>query len=280
MFEKILFPVDFSLHSDTIMKCVPELKKAGMEKAVFVHAIDPTEASQWANVEEAIATRGKEAEGKMADFISKKMSPLGIAGTYRTGVGLPHHVILKIAEEEQASLIVMGSHGHSYMKGAVLGSVTHKVATLTRVPLLIAKIQSFEGEGEQRVACMKLKDLFRKILYPTDFSSYAQTVLQVITDLKMTEIDAVVVVHIQDTRKLLPYLQHMMGKFNEIDSERLSEIERKLHVAGYKVITILKEGVPFVEVNRIAEEEDVSLIMLASQGKGYIREALMGSVSE
>ena len=125
-----------------------------------------------------------------------------------------------------------------------------------------------------------MKNIFRKVLYPTDFSAYSTSVLQLITRLEKAGIEEVVVVHIQDTRKLFPHLKHRMEEFNRIDSERLAKIRDRLEAFGCKVTTILKAGVPFVEINKIAEMEDVSLIMLSSQGKSAVKEALMGSVSE
>ena len=98
MFKRILFPIDYSLHSDTILRCIPYLKRAGMEEAILVHAIDPREAVLWGNVEATIADRGKKAEDKMEEIISDILSPhKEIRGRCMTAVGLPYQVILKIA---------------------------------------------------------------------------------------------------------------------------------------------------------------------------------------
>jgi len=281
MFKKLLFPIDFSLHSNTMLECIPNLEKAGMEEIILVHVIDPTEAAQWANVQEAITERKREAEKKLKGSISKIIPPHArIKARAMTAVGLPYQVILKIAEEQNISLIVMGSHGHSFLECAVLGSVTYNVMRQARIPVLIAKLQFIEEKGEKKPVCMGMKNIFRKILYPTDFSDNSKSALQLITQLEKTGIEEVVIVHIQDTRSLFPHLKHKMAEFNEIDSERLEKIRKELEHVGYRVKTLLKEGVPFVEINRIAEEEDVSMIILSSQGKSAVKEALMGSVSE
>jgi len=281
MLKKILFPLDFSVHSNTLVGCIPFLKKAGMEELLLVHVIDPTEAAQWANVEEAIATRKKEAGKKMAKALSEILPPHeGIRGRYRIEVGLPHREILRIASEERVNLIIMGSHGHSFLEGALLGSVTHNVIRQTTIPVLIAKITFQEINGEKRPVCMGMDNVFRKILYPTDFSECSLLVLNMIECLKTAGIEEVIVAHIQDTRKLFPHLKSKMEEFNRIDSERLDKIADTIEIMGFKAKTKLKEGVPFVEINRIAEEENVSMIMLGSQGKSAVKEALMGSVSE
>jgi len=281
MFKKILFPIDCSLHSNTILGSIPYLKMVGMEEAILLHVIDPADAVQWESVEEAIAGRQKKAEEKMVEIISEVLSPhTGIRGRHITAVGLPWQVILETAEEEKASLIIMGSHGRSYMEGALLGSVTNSVIRKTKIPVIIAKILFVESDGERKPECMGMEKIFRKILYPTDFSEYSMSVLNVMENLETAGVEEVVITHIQDTRKLFPHLQHRLEEFNRIDSERLAKIRDRLEACGYKVTIFLKEGVPFVEINKIAEEEDVSLIMLSSQGKGAVKEALMGSVSE
>ena len=125
-----------------------------------------------------------------------------------------------------------------------------------------------------------MQNIFRKILCPTDFSESSISVLRLIRHLEKSGTEEVIVVHIQDTRKLLPHLKHKMKEFNQIDSERLAKIRTQLEPAGYKVKTILQEDVPSVAINKIAEEEDISVIVLSSQGRSAIKEALMGSVSE
>jgi len=281
MFKKILFPVDFSLHSNTLLNCIPNLKKAGMEEIILVHVIDPTEAVQWANVEEAITARKEEAEEKMRSIISATF-PLhaGIKGSVMTAIGLPYREILRIADEHEVSLIVMGSHGHGFWERAILGSVAHNVLRKTRVPVIIAKLTCIEENGEKKTVCMGMQNIFRKILCPTDFSESSMSALRLIGRLEKSGMEKVIVVHIQDTRKLLPHLKHKMKEFNKIDSERLAKIQTQLEPAGYKVKTILQEGVPSVAINKIAEEEDISVIVLSSQGRSAIKEALMGSVSE
>ena len=94
----------------------------------------------------------------------------------------------------------------------------------------------------------------------------------------MTE--EVVVLHVQDTRVLEPYLQEKMAEFNRVDTERLSAIKDRLIALGYRVRTILKTGIPFREINAIAEGENVSLIVMSSHGKSNVREAYTGSETE
>lgn len=51
--------------------------------------------------------------------------------------GDPAKVILDVAKEIQADLIVMGSRGHNVMEELILGSVSHKVMLKTTIPVVL-----------------------------------------------------------------------------------------------------------------------------------------------
>mgnify|MGYP005613907725 CR=1 FL=1 len=52
-------------------------------------------------------------------------------------IGSPAEVIVSMAEEQKADLIVMGSRGLGALSGAALGSLSHRVIGETRRPVLI-----------------------------------------------------------------------------------------------------------------------------------------------
>lgn len=96
---------------------------------------------------------------------------------------MTHREIIRIAKEENTSLIIIGSHGRSFLKGAILGSITQDVLRHTKSPLLIEKFKFIEKEGG--MVCQRIcAEMFGKILYPTDFSSGSLDILSVIKHLK------------------------------------------------------------------------------------------------
>jgi nucleotide-binding universal stress UspA family protein len=58
--------------------------------------------------------------------------------------GDPAKVILEVARQIQADVIVMGSRGHSALDEILLGSVAHKVTIKTTVPVILVP---FDREG-------------------------------------------------------------------------------------------------------------------------------------
>lgn len=53
--------------------------------------------------------------------------------------GAPWEEILEIAKREQATIIIMGTHGRRGLKHAFLGSVAEKVVRLSPVPVLTVR---------------------------------------------------------------------------------------------------------------------------------------------
>jgi nucleotide-binding universal stress UspA family protein len=51
----------------------------------------------------------------------------------------PHQAIIATATDRGCDLIVMASHGRSGLSAIVLGSVTNKVLTYTKTPVLVCQ---------------------------------------------------------------------------------------------------------------------------------------------
>ena len=51
----------------------------------------------------------------------------------------PYEAIVATATDRGCDLIVMGSHGRSGLSAVVLGGVTNKVLTYTKVPVLVVQ---------------------------------------------------------------------------------------------------------------------------------------------
>jgi nucleotide-binding universal stress UspA family protein len=62
-------------------------------------------------------------------------------------VGAPHKVIADYAEDNDIDLVVMGSHGRSGVRRALLGSVTERVLRSTHRPVLV--VDERRGEDDE-----------------------------------------------------------------------------------------------------------------------------------
>jgi nucleotide-binding universal stress UspA family protein len=60
----------------------------------------------------------------------------------------------------------------------------------------------------------------------------------------------------------------------------LKVIENELKKSGFKVKTMIRRGVPLLEILKVEEEENVSVIVIGSHGKSNLEEMFLGAVSE
>lgn len=276
MFRKVLIPTDFSMHATKVMECLGSLKGAGVNEVVLVHVLELSVANDWLDLESYDKWKGEVAERLEQD--AAKLSASGFQVRQLVKTGPPFWGILEAAKEENVSLIVMGSHGKGYFREMLLGSTTENVLRHSPVPVLVEKLKTIETGGKAVCEFMSER-LFSKILYPTDFSVPARKVQDYIEHLKAAGAEEVILFHVQDVGRLRPHLASKMEEFNRLDMGRLEDTKRELEAAGLKVKILLREGVPFQEILKAADEEGVSLIAISFLGRSMIKEALIGSVS-
>jgi len=132
--------------------------------------------------------------------------------------------------------------------------------------------------------------MFKKILYPTDFSDVSKKALDYIKQLKGAGTKEVVVLHVIDEREIehIAHLAELNVSISELEKRReeyakeeMKAIETELKNSGFKVKTKIEKGVPFRDILKAEEQEkDVSVVVLGSHGKSCVTEMLLGSVSE
>jgi nucleotide-binding universal stress UspA family protein len=141
--EKILCPVDFSECSEHAIQYALALGEAYGAEIKLVHAMDigasvfsyseldipdPTFASQ---LQEEFAQRLDE----LAARVRRQHEPV----TSQMLHGKPFLEIINCANEWQADLIVMGTHGRSGMEHMLIGSVAEKVVRKAPCPVLTVR---------------------------------------------------------------------------------------------------------------------------------------------
>ncbi|WP_456342648.1 universal stress protein [Thermovibrio sp.] len=139
--------------------------------------------------------------------------------------------------------------------------------------------------------------LFKKILYPTDFSELAEVAKEYVKKLKEANAKEVVVLHVihplefslpqfddpfaLDVATLYAHLPEIEQAILRSHEERLKEIEEELKACGFEVKTLLTVGEPKEEIVRVAKEENVSVIVIGYHGKSLIERILeIGSTAK
>jgi nucleotide-binding universal stress UspA family protein len=129
--------------------------------------------------------------------------------------------------------------------------------------------------------------MFKRILYPTDFSDVSKKALAYIKQLKESGGERIILLHVIDERQIQAiesfvseHSEKLTEDIIESVSQEMQSIEKELAQAGFQVESTIEVGNPLREILRVEEEKDVSLIVLGSHGKTNLQEIFLGSVSE
>jgi nucleotide-binding universal stress UspA family protein len=146
MYERILVPTDGSRVAQAAVEHAVDLAEkydaevhalyvADTDAIVYSLGTEQLDRIEQGNFQGMTDLR-KDAEGATG-HVKALAEERGLAVVERHAGGRPHRVIADYAEEEGIDLVVMGSHGRSGVRRALLGSVTERTLRSTHVPVLV-----------------------------------------------------------------------------------------------------------------------------------------------
>lgn len=124
--------------------------------------------------------------------------------------------------------------------------------------------------------------MFARVLFPTDFSAYANAVFACLPEIKAAGMREVVLLHVirQSDAPLPDTLNRESVDYMRWSAQEQLNIARMaLEGHGLRVSVRVEYGSPPAQIARVAEEERVDLIVIGAQGATVAQELLIGSVS-
>lgn len=143
IFENILVPVDFSLHAAEAIRVASGIARQSQGSITLVHVYDPLpyalppeyvvytpeqEARMNAEFEKSLTASKRAAESAGAPRVETRLLH-----------GLPSAAIVDLAKAGHFDSIVMGTHGRTGIKHALMGSVAERVLRKAPCPVLTVK---------------------------------------------------------------------------------------------------------------------------------------------
>ena len=179
--------------------------------------------------------------------------------------GTPYRRINGIAETVHADLSVVSSRGQSPLENRVIGSTARNLARTTVVPLLVNRVERATDDPE-----VLREDLFRRVLFATDFSENADRAFDAFSYLRHATEEAALV-HVRSPK----------DEDADVDPrERLAERASTLETWGIETRIEVRHGDPADEILAVESEVTPSAVLVGSKGRSRIRRLLLGSVSE
>lgn len=272
MFDKILIPTDFSDEADLVLRFAIGLKSVGLKQVLLVHVMDVGRVSP-PPIQEV--SQGAIAE-KIAER-SKLLEDNGIGVQNEILEGKPDDEILRLSERKNISMIVTGSHGKTVIDEILKGSVSESLSRRSHVPVLVLHYDILKEENKKDTLYRDALNLFSRVLIPIDFTPVTSSLMDYTMTLKKAGIGEVLLLHVIDSKKIETN-EEELEKVNNCQ-ERMEDVRRSLEESRLSVKPICVIGDPMEKIITVANDEEATLIMLGTHGRGIMREWLQGSVS-
>jgi nucleotide-binding universal stress UspA family protein len=137
MFGTILLAVDGSPYSQRAAELVRRLA-AGGDKVVVLHVTEIMPIHGGTAVELDLDREGMEAARRLGGELEQAGVPAKLE-LVRAFAGHVAKMIVEVARDHQAGVIVLGSRGRGDLTALLLGSVAHRVIHLADRPVLVAR---------------------------------------------------------------------------------------------------------------------------------------------
>jgi nucleotide-binding universal stress UspA family protein len=229
-----------------------------------------------ARFEEAVAAQEREAQ-VVLDAEVERLEGAGatIAAARLETDDRPDRAIVKLGEELDAGLMVLGSRGLGGLRGALMGSVSASVVRHAHCPVLVVRDEPLA--------------LPTRILLATDGSENARRATdaalelaeRVDSELHLTYVEPMPERHAGPARFAIDLPPAVVANVEEEAETKLAEQLGKMGEGRGKITRAhARVGLPSAEIVALAEELEAGLVVVGSRGLGGMRRSLMGSVSD
>ncbi len=274
MFRRVLVATDFSRHADRTLECIGEIP--GMEEILLVHVLTPSPVRERSSPFTGFHPAPEEQAGHVLAEKGRYLEemtrvPVKTLLVEAIGGDIPG-TIIRTANNENSSLIVVGARGKNLFSGLLLGSVSEGVITRTGINVLIMQ---FRGIGRNDEAQLEkfCTNVFSHVLCPVDFSRPSEKTLEFLKSLG--SVRKVTVLHVTQVQRQ----GRDRSQPAQDPDQQLRIVTEDLVQHGIRATAMTRSGNPVTEIGRVADEQDVSLIMMGRYGKSdYAKNIPLGHV--
>lgn len=264
--ERILCSTDFSAASVEAIRLASFLANHANSQLTLVY-VDEYEKSPlgfFEHDEHSISQHREAVSGfaqaKFAEIIKQeRLSTERTATLVRFGTA--YHEIIDVAEENRYSLVVIATEGLGRSSPHLIGRTAERVVRLCRAPVLTVR-------PRQHPDAWKIKT----ILCPTDFSEYSNFAIPYAVSLARNYHARIILLHV--TELAVQHPEALIQKFP--DPRFYHDDADKIQIE--KIVG--RDVEPENTIVRLAEEDQVDLVVIGTHGARGMRRVQIGNVVE
>jgi universal stress protein A len=132
--RRILYPTDFSAACQPGLDIATSLARDNNAELLIAHVVEPPVEGP------SVYTAPVKSVPEAQELLNEVVPPdPKVSYQHRVVYGRPDKQIIRLAEEEKADLIVMGSHGRTAMIRLLMGSVAEAVVRNAPCPVVMIR---------------------------------------------------------------------------------------------------------------------------------------------
>ncbi len=268
MFSKIIVGTSLSEVSSKTLCCLKDLRQAGAKDVILAHAMNIRDVG-------SLYSQLRKLAEPMLEEQKKILEDMGFSVEIEVLLGFPAIEINRLAREKQASLIAVHMTSESLFDDTFVGGVAYEVIQHAELPVVVMKAKTAHGQCE--LVC---EEILTHVIHPTDFSDNAERAFGYVEKLVESGCKKVTLLHVQEKERIDEYLKDRLAEFNAIDQARMERLKERLMAKGAREVHIeIPYGSSTREILHMVAENAYSMIVMGSQGRGFISEVFLGSVS-
>ena len=211
------------------------------------------------------------AKEQLQEF-AKTHSRHGVQPECSVHDGAVANVIFDLAEAQDVSLIVMGTHGLRGIDRVLLGSVTDRVLRKAHCPVLAVRKPAHDLVTQAGIPDVIL---LQRILCCTDFSDESEQALEYAVSLATEYGGELTLLHALEGMAESADIQDEITKVMDSLEKCISPETRR----NCKTKTLVRIGSPYQQILELALESQPDLIVMGVRGRNALDLAVFGSTT-
>lgn len=269
--KRIAVGIDFSQPSDVALSHAMGLARRWNGSLVLLHVYSPV-ASAYAGAAahrvHNVLTEQLDAARQLLNRKREEVVAAGIPATSQLIAGDPKRGLAGAAGDAQASLLVVGSHGHTGLKRFIMGSVAELAVRLSEIDTLVAR--SPDGGS------------YARVLVPVDFTERSDAAMELAVRMADHR-GAIDVMHAIEPPVYVASADAMGLAMSAVESEAgkqgASVLERFRQRFPETSFSLVRDTAA-TAISKRLENADYDLVVLGSHGRTGVARWVLGSVAE
>lgn len=292
MIAPIIIPLDGSKLAEQAIALAYSIAQHTNHDVLLLQVVEkevnpiPAQSDQAIRIDELPDYATSQAKAYLQAIAKQLQLEGGPAVSYDVVFGRPGEGIARVADESEASYVVMSTHGYTGFTRWMMGSVADRVLHLTERPLVLIHPPDHVAYDPLEQQMSELPDI-KRIVVPLKGLPLAEQILPYVEEFAQAYGQADIMlfhtipafpaglVPIQ-TEKLK---QQWLRLSHEEAQTYLGHLVSQLRAQGHTVEFAIRVGMPAEEILEYVKEVDADLIMMTTHARDGINRFLLGSVS-